>query len=320
MWTDRVHGYNEVVVDGPWTAVCTNKNGCTGRPQPATSGPAEYDHPGASYSASSFLGLVKAGHRYTFTASGEVTNIEVAVPAVSASTDYDLYVIDETDPDKPLVTRYNNLQLVAGQFTSVAVGARIVRPDHVYSVILYSLNSNPGSQWNEGWARAGNSNAGAPGAGQYLRTTQNDVIRIDYTDLDGVGQAGQLGSVIPGSTILIENVGDNTQTITYMVSYTLDAVGHYEYGVVVDATGPGGEPPVGSTCRLNFNVPIPSATEYYVQPNGWATQPSFATAEGLYEEGGVSAREPTDIYGIRLTFQPLEGNADDWGFIAYSTQ
>ncbi len=320
-WVDRPYGYNEVVVDSPWTVVCQNKNGCYSRPTPDKEGDPETCHPGLTgLTTQQFVGLVKSGHDYVFNTAGEVTTIEVRVPEVTVNTFYDLYIIDMTDPDTPKTTRYNDLQLTANTWTSVVLGGRLVTAGDRYSIVLYSKNVNPGTTFDGGWTRGANSNNAEPVVGAWNRTNDGSTIRVNYTDLDSLNKQSELNSVIPGSTIFIENTANNTEHITYGVTNTIDLINSVSYGVVSEGVGPGGEPPSGATCRITYTVPIPSTTKYTVIPDGWSTQPSFATATGLFEEGGVSARGPTDIYGIRITFQNLQGNPTDWGFIAYSSQ
>ena len=318
-WTSRPYGYNEVVVDMPWTYVCQNKNGCYSRPSPQPIGPSETDHDGSGMNTEQFLGLVKTGHQYTFCKSGEVTQIEVFVPEVTAATTYDLYVINETDPDKPIVTPHPDLTLTANTWTSIAVGSTLISEGQVYSIVLYSMNSSPGTTFDGGWLRAGNSNAGEPAFQAYNRDTQNNILRVSYTDLDGINKETELLSAIPGTEVFVQNTADNTQHVTYGVSSTTNRTTSVEYGVNQEAVGPNGEPPTGATSRITFTVPVPSNTQYSVNPGGWSTQPDFATVVGLFEQAGVGTQGSTDIYGIRITFQEYEGNPGDWGFLAHST-
>ena len=55
----------------------------------------------------------------------------------------------------------------------------------VIVVIVDGLKSGPSTPYAGGWVRGGNENTAGPAAQSWNRRTQNDVMRISHTDLDG---------------------------------------------------------------------------------------------------------------------------------------
>ncbi len=318
-WNSGVsYGYNSVVVDHPWTAICVNPAGCTTKPAPQYTGAEEYDHDGVGFSQLSYLGLVKTAHEYTFNQTGEVQKLEILVPATGSGIQHEILVVDKTDPDNPKENVYKNPALVGGSWSTLVLGNRVVTDSSVFTVILYTLDSSSNTVIQGNWGRASNSNNTNPGIGDWNRDNNNSSVKINHTDDDGGLRQGDLESMIPGTRITFTDNANASAYVTYDVVDTNPAGTHVQYAVVQDDQGSAGLPPVGATCTMSADIPVPNATAYYEEAGGWGVQPSFATVVGAKEEGGTAQQGANDVYGIRLQFRPMAGTGE-WAMVAHSS-
>ena len=319
-WTGRwrsgvQYTAQDVVTDGTWLMIA-NK-GTVDRPAPQPSAPPESAVPDAPlWATQGYLGVTWSGHEYTFTQGGWLREIQVWAPSLSASTNYRILVVDNTDPTEPVLTPIEEPVLTEGGWTTVSLGSRALPAGTVLLVILDALDSGTGTDWQHEWTFEGPSNAGSPVAGEWNNRTQQDLVRIHYTDGGGDDRFAELNTIIPGSTIRASNVANINQFWEYTVNTVTDTGTTFEFGVDLVATGALGGVPDGAPSLVFAGIPTPQFTEYVELTNYWPTnQPAWATVEGRLRLGGVDQTVPDHAYGTRIVFETAY-ISPDWDWLA----
>lgn len=308
---DTTYRAFDQVLDGLWLMVANKETSDRAAPQEA--GVPSYDLPATpTWVEQTFTGEVYAGSHYTLTQPGWVQSVEVWLPELTANYDFRVIFIDITDSRVGVV---DNPSVTAGQWSAVSVPFAGLGVGHQFQVVLEILNSASSTTFTGDWTRDVNSQNGLPFSGGWNRSNQGDVLRISKTDDAAADRSAELLSVIPGSTITLTSSTSSSVWIEFSVDLApIDDVGTVQYVVTQTAIGPGGEPPVGTLCKLLFDIPVPSPTKYVEIANHWpSNQPSWATVEGRLRLGGVDQTVPDNAYGVRINFQPAYVSPD-WDF------
>ena len=321
LWSVGYYRPGSVVYDDGWTMVCTNPAGCTERPAPQPTGVIEPDLPDTpAWTQQSFLGVAWTGHEYNFTKSGWIQSLSIWVTELTADTNYRILIINNTDPNFPNITTIEEPVLNLNAWSTIGLGAMPATAGDQWFVVVDALNSGGDTVINGGWTRSANSNAGEPPAQSWNMRTQDDTVRIDFTDLDSVDRQTELESVIAGSTIEIVSTTNALQSATFSVNTTTTGATSVIYNVTRTATGPAGDPPVGVDCQFTITVPIPLETEYVEILGHWpANNPSFADINGIKRLGGVDQPAADNAYGVRIHFQEAIVSSE-WEMVAYTDQ
>lgn len=317
VWEPGFYEEDDVVYDEGWL-MCANKD-TNGRAAPQPTGSPETDTPDVpTWTYSAHTGVVWSGHQYTLLKGGWFTQLKVWAPTLSASTNYRILIIDATNVDAPEVTVIEEPVLLEDAWTTIALGATPYSTGAVLLVILDALNSGSESQVIGGWTRGTNQNTTEPAAQTWNRRNQDDVVRIDFTDLDSVGRQTELEGIIPGSTIQFVSTVNPNASATYHVDVTTTGVSSVIYDVTRSDTGIAGDPPVGAATTMTATIPVAQMTDYVQLPAYWPTNdPSFATMRGTLRLSGVDQSVPTEAFGIQVTFQEASVSPD-WDLMAYT--
>jgi hypothetical protein len=291
--------------DGQWAGIALVET--SDRLSPVVVGDPEFTMPddGTGFVTQAHLGVVYSGHKVTFTESGFAYELRVRVPTLTSDTNYRVRIVNITDPANPQTTTYEEPVLREGDWATVTLGNSLILEGQVFWIFLDSLNSGADTQFSGGWTRGGNSQSGNPATSEWNRDNQNNILRIDKTDLDTNGRATELLSVTPNSTIRIVQDSDPTSFSEYIVtSQPTDNGSAVVYDVFLRDQGNGG-PATGQTCSIDVTIPIAQSTDYDEINDYWLTnQPDFAVMEGvLFFDGVQQPGHENDGYGIDFEFQ-----------------
>jgi len=303
---NTTYGKNTLVTDGDWLMVANKSTSSKAAPQ--TTAIEEFDITDgvAVPIASSNTGAVRGGQEYTMSQGGWIRKLEVNVPEITANTHYRLRVGDITTPAAPVWQNIVLPALSSGSWVEVELATHLYPSGAVISVVLDALTYSSTGTWNHLWGFGGIAESGAPTSGDWTRQALQNVIRVHDTDDGATDRSANLGLVIAGSTIKIENNSDATQYWEYYVTKVTDQTTHFEFEVVLIATGTTGGVPDAATCKVTATNPTPLATKYYKFTSHWvANEPSWATAEGNLRLSGVDQASQADhAFGVRIEMQP----------------
>lgn len=312
---------HDVVRDGEWTMVA-NKD-TTDRPAPQPTGVQSWTIPDSpAWATNSFLGTVYSGQRYQFvSAGGWWQGIRVWIPNTAAAVRYRVVMIDNTNPDFPVSTVANldNATLTANQWNIIGFGEKLVPVGSDIIVYLDSLNSGGDTLVTGGWAYAGTDNALGPAAQSWNRRTQQDIIRIDKTDLDSTDRTTELLSMIVGTNIQMVQTDNNLAYYTYQVTTPPVDLGTYiEYGVVL--TDAGADIGVLSPTTMTATVPVAQSTDYVQLNSHWNPQPfpGIAVTGFLQHDGVDQPGNDDNAFGIDILLTEASVSPD-WDLLAKSS-
>lgn len=310
----------------PKGAVCNAGDGWTmvankltlDDPQPAPIAAPEYILFSFAPTTQSNLSQVRSGMTVTLVKSGWIKKLRVWVPAQSDDITYRLITVNITDPDNPVTTTYELPTLNTGAWTIVATANEVREAGNVFLIYLSALNSGADTVVTGGWLTGAVANSALPATQNWNRNTQQTIVRLSKTDLDGTDRTSELLGVVVDSTITIAQTSNPSASFTYRVTAILDEVSCVTYTVVLQATGETG-PLFGQNSTININIPIALATEYSEQTNAFPPPATWATVEGYLSFDGVEqAGVETNAYGVDVQFE--EGDiSPDWDIMSYST-
>lgn len=287
-------------------------------PAPIPVGDPAYLMDSAVFSTLSNVSSIYSGHRIVFSEPGYVKTLRVQISNTSPTTDYRVVVIDNTDPQNPVVEIINNPDLTENGWAVVAASNYLVVSGTELIIYVDALDSGASSGFTGGWLNGGTSNSGAPAAESFNRRTQNNIVRIDKTDLDTVDRSTELAGVIAGSTLRFVETLTPSNFLEYETTGPAVDQGTYlEYPTqLLDS---GGSIGVGVATTLTATIPVPSSTQYRQELGFWVgNQPDFATITGFLEFDGVDQPGNDDTgFGVDFEFQKLE-KSDDWDVVSIS--
>ncbi len=272
----------------------------------------------ASFSDASSTSVVHSGHKYTFTEAWYLSQLRVWVPELSGTTNYRFNIVDVTDPVNPIYRSIPEPVLTENAWTVIAANRTLITTGTELIVYVDALNSNSNSQVTWGWTFNWTSNSTAPSAEGWNRTSNNNIVRIDKTDLDTVDRSTELQGIIAWSEIQFVDTLSPTNSLVYeTISAPVDQWTYYEYSVFLRNSN--GNISSTTNCTMTATIPVPSVTKYSQEAGFWTgNQPDFASVEGFLQYDGVNQPWNTDVwFGIDIRFQKLE-TSPDWDFMSSS--
>jgi hypothetical protein len=317
-WEPTAYSKDEVVKDGDFTMIANKST--TDRAAPVPSAPPAWVLPDVpTFTTESNESVVYSGQTYVFSESGWLQAVRVWVPEISATTNYRLVIIDVTNINAPIYTTIEEPVLNLNDWTILFSTIELVGPGRSLIIYLDAVNSGADTQVTGGWRYDGESNTGAPGTSGWNRRTQNDIIRINKTDLDSVDRSAELLGIIANSEIQIVETAIPDKFRTYMTnSPPVDQGNYVEYSVVEINSNLGG-PDVSENCTMTATIPIALPTQYVQQLNAFpGLEPTWASIEGFLQFDGVDQPGHEDTaFGIDLRFTPANVS-EDWDLVAIS--
>ena len=283
---------------------------------PQNLGSASFSQPSYSPNATdpSNVSTVTSGHIYTFTAGGWVKQLRVWVPAVGANIIYRVVIVDLTDPENPITAVVTPILSAVDEWVIIGLSDAIILAGQVFSISLEALNSSASTEFDGDWNYQGATQTGAPLFESFTVDNQRTSFRIDKTDLVGTDRGTELESVIPESTIALVQKDDSGKTMIYRVTSVLDVVTYMQYDVVL-ILETGGGPDAFAPCTLDFDVPIPLATEYAREASVWpAGNPAWGTVTSFLFYDDVNQNDADSGFGVDIEFQPAIVSPD-WDII-----
>jgi len=316
---DVIYEAGNFAVDAGWSGVALRTT--QDRLSPQEAGAAEFMLPDVpAWITNNVNQVVTAGATFVFTDNVQITTIRVWVPAVSVTTVFNLIIANITDPSVPVVTRKNNLTLLAGQWNNVSLGRGIFQAGETVVVALEQYDESGTTLVTGGWTRGADSNNANPPAENWNRSNNNTTLRIDKTDLNTIDRSSELLGVTPGSIIELVETAIPANNRSYTVNSVADGGSCVTYGVTLD-TSNGSEPGVGVTTTINISIPIPSGTQLVELPGffpagspDWATVTGYLDFDGVVQPGEDVNAFGVDVEGVKLITSP------DWQLYAYSAE
>jgi hypothetical protein len=312
-----------VVLDGAWTMISNVPTVTKPAPQPV--GVPTWSLPPLTDAGSGTpafvtqgdLSVVYSGHTYTFTKSGILTRLRVWVPELLVTENYRIIITDRTDPNYLVDIVIEEPVLTANAWQVIKHSRTLVSAGTILEVKLDSLNSSADTVYSGGWQCGGVVNTGAPSLGGWNRNTQNSLIRISKTDLDGTDRATELQGITTASTIRFLQTVDPNKSLTFTVTgQQLDEVDHYSYVVVLTTSGPSGAPATGETTTMTATVPTPQTTKYS-EVAGSVPTPTWATVEGFLQFNSEDQGGEANSYGVDLEFDEAVINTA-WDIMSFA--
>ena len=249
----------------------------------------------------------------------QIEQIRVWPANVNANTVNTLVSVNITNPLTPIYTRQQLSGLIQDQWNVVAVGIKILTPNNDYLIYLETIDSGSSTIVTGGWTYAGEEKKDAPITQTWNRRKQNDIIRINKTDLNSTNRASELLSVTPGSIIDTVQTSDANNNASYSVdSILVDGVDYVEYGVTL--LNQNGTIGTGQTTTINIDIPVPNGVDYVNITNFFPTNnPSFASVSGYLAFDGVEQLSGNSMFCVDITGTLLEPSAD-WDIISFAAE
>jgi len=315
LWANTQYTVNQQALDGDYLGIANKTT--EDRLAPQESSDKEYGITGTTASTESNISVVNSGHEYTFTESGWINELRVFVSEITSTTNYRVVVLDVTNSGSPISNIYESPLLEVGEWSTVTIGQRFVKPGSKFIVYIDALNSGSNSEVTGGWTRGVNSQSSAPSAESWNVTNQGDIVRIDKDDLNSTDRTSELMGIITDSILQFVETASPTSLVKYRtIAPPFDAGSYVEYFTVRIEEDLGG-PTILETSTLTATIPIPQSTEYIEIVDYWLTnEPSWATIEGILEYNGVVQSGVTDnAYGVDIGFTAAY-LSPDWDIIS----
>jgi predicted RecA/RadA family phage recombinase len=226
---------NTMVFDSGWTMIANKLT--SDRAAPQASGPSQWGVNGQTFGTNSDLSVIYSGMGVEFTEGGWLNGLRVWVPEVSGTTSYRTVVVNITNPDLPIYKVYEEPVLNVNDWTLIVSDEVLVIPGDKYIIYLDSLNSAGGTPLIGGWAYGGAANSAAPPAQSWNHHSQQNLVRIDKTDLDGTDRSTELSGITPNTTLQFVQTDDPTKFYNYTVTSAVVDGGSF-FSMEVDITQP----------------------------------------------------------------------------------
>lgn len=304
-----------VVVDEGWQMIASRATLDKAAPVSAGS-PAWTMADTPAWSTEQTSAVVYSGVYIEVAVGGWINGLRVSVPELSGSTNYRIVIIDVTDPNLPIYSTIEEPVLDLVTWTVISTFEKIVVAGDKFFVYLDSLNTGGSTPVTGGWSYAGSSNNASPPAQGWNHHSQQNLLRIDKTDLDGTDRSSELAGMIPGTNIQFAETVEASRSYTYFTTGAATDEGtFFSYPVNLSSTGAGGAPREGVTTMI-ADVPVAQSTQYVELPGGapavtWGTVTGFLQYDGV-DQGGDANGYGVDIYFDEATISP------DWEFMAFT--
>lgn len=261
--------------------------------------------------------LVTAGQKYTFTQSTRITEIRVWPKNGGAGVTNKLITLDITDPNTPIYNEYLLTNLTPDEWQIVEAGNRLIPAGSTFIVALQTLNSSSNTTITGNWRYDGTSDNGTPDSQGWNKRNQNNIIRIDKTDLGSLDRSAELLAVTPQSTIEVIQTNSVGNNATYVVTTAPSDQGTYiEYQVTANETN--GTIDENASTTINIDTPIAAGVDYVSIPSYFpANEPNWANVDGFLAFDGVEQAVPNNIHGIDISGIIIE-QSDDWDLVSYT--
>ena len=302
------------LTNGVWTMVSnvlTNEY-----PYPEPDGNPEYSIPTFTPVTQNNSSVVYSGNQWTLTESVWVQEVRVWVTELTANTNYRIITVIQTPDGEPVTSIIDNPVLVEGAWKIIALMNRLLPTGTTILVYIDGLNSGGTTPVVGGWTYAGLNNNAAPALQSWNVRSEQNLLRIDKTDLDGTDRTTELLGMVAGTIIQFAQTNDTGLFAEYRVSLDPTDQGTFiSYVVTLEQSG-GGGPAVGQTTSMTAEVPIPQPTEYAEQAAIKPT-PSWGTAEGFLQYNGVDQGGDSNTYGTDIQCEPAV-IPSNWEILSYT--
>ena len=306
----------DVVVDSEWV-MCANKD-TSDRAAPQPIGVEESPLEAWVPFDSSQFGVIASGQRYEFLEAGWIKELRIWIPApATGNISYKVLMADVTDPDNPSYTSIETAPLTPDSWLAIRAMSQLVLPGHKILVVLQAQNKSSATTFDDGWTYQGvNNTEVSPGIESWNTNVQETLLRITDQGFDNIHTV-QLGQIVGGSSLEFVSTQSSVNYKHYLATGPSVAyVGYHTVPVVVEAQS--GVIDVGVDCAVHVSIPVPLATEYSLETNGWLTDPTWAAVTGILEVNGTPVDlQENNAFGIDLTFQPGVASPD-WNLVSFN--
>ena len=324
-WVQKQYYYGDQVVDGLWLAIANKDTDLKPAPVPVGGESWLYDN-NPVWTTAQHTGNVFSG-----------TQLIPSGDFMISVNGFRTWVQDAGDPNARyrfitynfITDTFNIGEEFGGDIRAIGDPGWVeinITPELVFGgdnfvFVLQQWNSSANTDLDYAYVRAANSqNQVSPGPGEFNRDQQIEVFRLDEIDNDGIDRGptgdGTLDLIIPGTDIRYENAADSTQWVDLSVVAVNYLGGWYEMNVLFVDQGPGGEPAVGTTCRVKISIPTPVPTTYVSLAGQWAGDPVL---NGYFNLDSITGGTFSDTgYGVDIKYQ-VYNDSPDWDLQALSS-
>ena len=317
IWVQDQYYTNDMVKDGDWTMIANKDTIDPAAPQPL--GEEAWFHPDvpvwtpATVTDSVFTGIRVFNLSETYV----INKVRAWVADVSSSAHYRILAKDNlTGVTETLEEFYGN-RVSTPQWLEFDVADLFIGPGADLTIGVTSSVTSGSTQYNHPWVYTGTSqNNVDPGLGNINKDNQNNFIRINDTDDDGINRNTELDFVEADTVIKIVDETDANAYLQYDVINAVDNGTWWSYSVTLTGTGSSGVPGTGARCQVFFDVPSPAPTAYVILPDDFLTTPSV---KGMLQIGIHGTPTQTDdAYGFDVFYQEYHFSPD-WDLVATSS-
>jgi hypothetical protein len=316
-WAAGTFYTQNVVVDSSWTMVANKET--TDRPAPQPDGTPAYTLPTLPvWAFPQHTGSVFSGISVTVPA-GELWRVlkyRVWVADVSPNAHYQAIIYRVSDGAFEVLSSFDGDVLGTPGWLELTVPPAFIVEGDNFILVLHSENSAGTTDYNHPWVYTGSSQTDAdPGLGNINHNNQQNALRINEEDDDGVSRISELDGVVPGTNIRVVDEGDLNAYYEYEVLNTTDNGTWRLFDVTLVDTGSSGGPGALARCQVYFEVPIAAPTEYVTESGSYAGNPNIQGYLSLDTITGGSFS--TTGYGADVELQQYLVSPD-WDFMAFS--
>jgi len=320
VWENGTYNKGDLVFDDGWLMIANKTT--TERAAPQPSGDPEVSYPSTppwTTPYDTFAGVVWTGMIYSFTKAGWLSEVAVYVPELTDDTYYRfLFIKFDNDGN---ILEANTLEepvLRADEWTTLAVGSRLILPGENWGIVIDALNSGSSTPVTGGWNYQG-TGGGGPTTSGWNTNPGRSILRIDKTDLDTTDRTTELLGMVPGTVVQFTNTLAPTNSETYSIDTQPTDNGTFiSWGVSLQSIS--GSLPIGEPATMDAEVPVPLDTKYVEAPAYYpgTPAPTFAMVQGYKRlNGEVQPGTENYAYGMVIKFQEASAS-DDWEVLAAS--
>jgi len=314
-WIQGTYYTHDTVRDGDYLMAANKET--TDRPSPVAIGAPSFLLPDAptwnvlQYTGSVFSGMhidVPVGELF------EVQAVRIWIQNISADAHYQVVIYDAVTGLFSIGDSFDGDILQAPGWLTVQFTPFFISSTDDFFIIVHNSNSAGTTDFNHPWVRTGDSNLDAdPGAGNWNQDNNSTRLRMSTTDDDAVGRVAELGSVVPGTLIQLQDEANLSAYTQYEVIAITDNGTWFLFDVILVDTGTQGTATIGLRQQAYFEVPIAAATDYVTLTDHFLANPDI---DGyLSFDSLVGGLDTDDGYGIDMQLQEFSASPD-WDLMA----
>ena len=314
-WIDGTYYIHDVVTDGSYLMTANKET--TDRPAPQPTGAPAFIMPeGPLWNVLQYTGSVFSGMHIGVPAGQliEVQAVRIWVQNISADAHYQLVIYDAIADRFIIGDSFDGDILQAPGWVTRDVDPFFITDADDFFVLTHNSNSAGTTDFNHPWVRGANTNQDVnPGAGNWTRDNQNQRLRISTTDDDATDRSTELGAVVPGTIIQLQDEADLNAYEQYEVIDVTDLGTWFLFDVLFLDVGTSGNPTIGLTQQVYFEVPIAAPTDYVTLTDHFLNSPNVGGY--LAFDSAIGGTDTDDGYGIDIQLQQFSAS-DDWDLMA----